>query len=128
MNVLACLPKARITAKPAVASEQLCKQTAARRWLISCHVIATTDTHATMEELLDAVFSVRSVPRLYDEDWLKFENSGARERERERESEAERQLRVASVRSEKLVAEAGDSSGTQKKGNIHRWKQLSRNG
>jgi hypothetical protein len=25
---------------------------------------------------------------------------------------------------EKLVAEAGDSSGTQRKGNVHRWKTL----
>jgi hypothetical protein len=30
------------------------------------------------------------------------------------------QLRVAVVRSEKLVAEAADSSGTQRKGNVHR--------
>jgi hypothetical protein len=34
------------------------------------------------------------------------------------------QLRVAVVRSEKLVAEARDSSGTQRKGNVHRWKPL----
>jgi hypothetical protein len=38
------------------------------------------------------------------------------------------QLRVAVVRSEKLVAEAGDSSGIQRKGNVRRWKQLSSNG
>jgi hypothetical protein len=30
-------------------------------------------------------------------------------------------LRVAVVRSEKLVAETGGSSGTQRKGNVHRW-------
>jgi hypothetical protein len=30
--------------------------------------MATTDTHATMKELLEAVFSVQSVPRLYNED------------------------------------------------------------
>jgi hypothetical protein len=28
----------------------------------------------------------------------------------------------------KLVAEAGDSSGTQRKGNVRRWKPLPRNG
>jgi hypothetical protein len=31
-------------------------------------VIATTDTHTTIEELLEAVFSVQSVPRLYNKD------------------------------------------------------------
>jgi hypothetical protein len=29
------------------------------------HLSAATDTHATIEELLDTVFSMRSVPRLY---------------------------------------------------------------
>jgi hypothetical protein len=29
---------------------------------------------------------------------------------------------------EKLVAEAGDSSGTQRKGNVRRWKPLPSNG
>jgi hypothetical protein len=32
--------------------------------------MAERDTHATIEELLEAVFSVRSVPRLYNEDQL----------------------------------------------------------
>jgi hypothetical protein len=32
------------------------------------------------------------------------------------------------VRSEKLVAEAGDSSGTHRKGNVRRWKPLPSNG
>jgi hypothetical protein len=67
----------------------------ARRWLSSCHVIAATDMQAT-EELLEAVFSVQSVSRAY-----------ILSRERERES-AGRLLRVAVVRSEKLVAEAGN--------------------
>jgi hypothetical protein len=40
-----------------------------RQWLRSRHVIAATDTHATIE-LWEAVFSVRSVPRLYNEDRL----------------------------------------------------------
>jgi hypothetical protein len=40
----------------------------ARQWLSSRHVIAATDTHAAIEELLEAVFSVPSVPRLYNED------------------------------------------------------------
>jgi hypothetical protein len=38
------------------------------------------------------------------------------------------QLRGAVVRSEKLVAETGDSSGTQRKGDVRRWKPLPGNG
>jgi hypothetical protein len=38
--------------------------------------------------------------------------------------QAGNQLRVAVVRSEQLVAEAGDSTGTLRKGNVHRWKLL----
>jgi hypothetical protein len=38
------------------------------------------------------------------------------------------QLRDAVVRSEKLVAEAGDSSGVQKKVNVRFWKPLPSNG
>jgi hypothetical protein len=41
--------------------------------------------------------------------------------------QAGRQLRVAVLRSEKLVAEARDSSGTQRKGNACRWKPLPSN-
>jgi hypothetical protein len=33
-------------------------------------VIASTVAHATREELLEAMFSVRSVPRLYNEEQL----------------------------------------------------------
>jgi hypothetical protein len=36
-------------------------------------------------------------------------------------------LRVAVVKSEKLVAEAGDSTGTQRKGNVRFWKPLPSN-
>jgi hypothetical protein len=36
---------------------------------------ATTDTHATVEELLEAAFSMRSVPRLCNECQLQLENS-----------------------------------------------------
>jgi hypothetical protein len=45
----------------------------ARQWLSSRHVIAATDTHATIVEILDAVFSVRSVPRFYKEDQLELQ-------------------------------------------------------
>jgi hypothetical protein len=38
------------------------------------------------------------------------------------------QMRVAVVRSEKLLAEAGESSGTQRKGNVRNWKPLPSNG
>jgi hypothetical protein len=42
----------------------------ARQWLSSRHEIATINTHAAIEELLEAVFSVRSTPRIYSEDQL----------------------------------------------------------
>jgi hypothetical protein len=37
-------------------------------------------------------------------------------------------MRVAVVRSEKLVAKAGDCTGTQRKRNIRNWKPLPGNG
>jgi hypothetical protein len=37
-------------------------------------------------------------------------------------------LRAAVVRSEKLVSEARESSGTQRKGNVRLWKKLPSNG
>jgi hypothetical protein len=42
----------------------------ARQWLSSCHVTAITDMQATTEEVLEAVFSVRSLLRQYNEDRL----------------------------------------------------------
>jgi hypothetical protein len=42
----------------------------ARQRLSSRHVVAAVDTYATTEELLETVFSVRSVPGLYNEDQL----------------------------------------------------------
>jgi hypothetical protein len=39
-----------------------------------------------------------------------------------------RKLGVPHVGSKKIVAEAGDSSGTQRKGNVRRWKPLPSNG
>jgi hypothetical protein len=98
--------------------------------------LTTTDMHATLEELLEAVFSARSVPRLYkyNEDQLSLLTSSETAVSRvggwcemasvsqsvsqsvlvESESGVDRrsagsQLRVA-------VAEAGDSSGTPRKG------------
>jgi hypothetical protein len=64
-------------------------------------VIDETDTHAIIEELLEAVFSVRSVPRLYNEDQLPLPSQS-------------REILQADcqLRSEKLIAEAGDSPGT----------------
>jgi hypothetical protein len=38
-------------------------------------MMATADTHATIVELLQAVFSVWSMPRLYDEDQLPLQES-----------------------------------------------------
>jgi hypothetical protein len=53
--------KARIVkpAGTAVARELLCKHT-------RCQTMAATDTHATIEERLEAVFSERSMPRSQD--------------------------------------------------------------
>jgi hypothetical protein len=76
--------------------------------------MGTIDTHTTIEELLVAVFSVRAVPRLFNENQLQLRVS------RERETVG----RESVVRSEKPVAEAGDISGTQRKGNVLRWKPL----
>jgi hypothetical protein len=61
--------KARIVkpAETAAARERLRKRVA-RQWLGSRHVMAATDAHATKEEMLEAVFSVRSVPWLYNEE------------------------------------------------------------
>jgi hypothetical protein len=42
----------------------------ARQWLSSRHVMAITDMHTTVEELLEAVFSVHFMPRLYKKDQL----------------------------------------------------------
>jgi hypothetical protein len=56
--------------------------------------MAATDTHATINEMLEAVFSVQSVPRLYDEDQLPLRES----------LQADSQLTVAVVRSAKRVA------------------------
>jgi hypothetical protein len=39
----------------------------ARQWLSSRHVVAVKDKQVTIE-LLETVFSVRSVPRLFNED------------------------------------------------------------
>jgi hypothetical protein len=39
-----------------------------RQWLSCRNMLAATDTHATIEEQLESVFSVRSVLRLYEED------------------------------------------------------------
>jgi hypothetical protein len=83
---VACLLKATIF-KPeetSVARERLCKYTVTKHWLSSRHVIAATDTHATIEELLETVFSVWSVPRIYNRDQLLLRVSPSREpRERE---------------------------------------------
>jgi hypothetical protein len=54
-----CLLKARIV-KPA-------ETIVARQWLSGSHAKAATQ-HSTVGELLEAVFSVRSVPSLYNED------------------------------------------------------------
>jgi hypothetical protein len=50
-------------AETAIARERLCKQTpVARQWLGHRHMIAATSQPGTMEELLEAVFSLWSAP------------------------------------------------------------------
>jgi hypothetical protein len=82
--------------------------------------MATTDPRVTIE-LLEAVFSVLSVLRRNNCYQLPLPVSTDCAAEC---LQAGRQLRVAVVRCEKLVAEAGDSLGTQRKGNIHSWMPL----
>jgi hypothetical protein len=43
------------------------KKPIVRRWLSSRHIIAVRDIHATIEDLLEAVFSVRFVPGKFRE-------------------------------------------------------------
>jgi hypothetical protein len=69
------------------------------------------------------VFSVRYVPRYYKED---NEESVIRVSEL-LVGVLVRELLQFSL-CEKLVAEAGDRSGTQRKGNVRSWKSLSSNG
>jgi hypothetical protein len=95
--IVACLLKTRT-----VKSEEIA---VARERLSSRHVKS-----ATVEELLEAVFSVRSMPRLHNEEQLPSRVS----------VQADSQLTAA-------VAEVGDSSGTQRKGNFHHWKPLPSN-
>jgi hypothetical protein len=72
--------------------------------------MAATDTHAAIEELLEAVFSVRSLPRLYNKNQSESRES----------LQAVSQLRVA-------VAEVEDSSGTSRKRNVCCWQPLPNN-
>jgi hypothetical protein len=74
LNIGAFPPKVRIVkpAETAVARKRLCKHA---RWLSSRHVMGTKDTHAAIEQLLEEVFSVRSVPRLHNEDQRKTKPS-----------------------------------------------------
>jgi hypothetical protein len=58
-DIITCLLKVRIV-KPA-------ETAVARQWLSERYVTADALTYATIEELLEAVFSVRSAPSLYNE-------------------------------------------------------------
>jgi hypothetical protein len=61
-------------AQMAVAGEQLCKQMpVARQWLGDHHVVAAKVAHATTAELFEAVFSVQSMPRLYNMGQLPYQ-------------------------------------------------------
>jgi hypothetical protein len=69
---MACLLKVRILSqqRETLAGNGSANTPVARQWLISRQVMAATDTHATREELLEAVFYVWSVPIQYNEDQL----------------------------------------------------------
>jgi hypothetical protein len=45
------------------------------QWLSSHRLTTATDTHATIEELFEAMFSVRSVPSTYNEDQMPLRKS-----------------------------------------------------
>jgi uncharacterized protein (DUF3084 family) len=56
---------------------------------------------------------------------VRSEKREARSEKREARSEKrEARSEKREARSEKLIAKGGDSSGTQRKGNIRRWKPL----
>jgi hypothetical protein len=90
--------------------------------------MAATDMHATIGELLEAAFSVRSVPRLYNEDQLPFVVSPGRVRVESLERNGDRRVESESLQSVSqlrvAVAEVEDSSRTQRKRNVHCWKPL----
>jgi hypothetical protein len=56
------------------------KETTVARKRLGKRASAATDTHATTEELLETVFSMRSVPRLYT--WGGQESRGTRNQKR----------------------------------------------
>jgi hypothetical protein len=70
--IVACLLTSGIVkpAETAIDRKWLADTPIGRQWLSSRHVMAATDTHAAIEELLEAVFSVESVLMLYNEDHL----------------------------------------------------------
>jgi hypothetical protein len=69
--IVACLLKTRIV-KPTettVTRERLSKNKhVAKQWFSTRHEIAATGTHATIEKMLQEVFSVRFVPRLHNKE------------------------------------------------------------
>jgi hypothetical protein len=69
----------------------------ARERLRSRHVLAPTDTHVTTEELLEEVFSVRSLPRLYNEGQLPLAVSPSPSRESVDSLQADSQLTVVEI-------------------------------
>jgi hypothetical protein len=64
--IVVSLLKTRIvkSAETSVARKRPCKHS-------RCYAMAATDTHATIQEMLEAVLSARSVQRLYNEDQLR---------------------------------------------------------
>jgi hypothetical protein len=95
------------------------------QWLSSHHVKAITDTHWTTEGLLEVVFSVQSMSRLHNKDQLPLPVSPSTVRVQSPEKSLETVCRqTVSWELQKLVADRGDSLGTQRMGNVRRWKPL----
>jgi hypothetical protein len=111
----------------------------ARQWFNRCHVMAATDTHATIsgrhpqgawrqDELIGGkppVVNYLWLSRLEENKnlghgfWWDLEPRTIVLPKTSSQQQAVSQLRAADVWSEKLVAEGGDNSGTQRKGNVH---------
>jgi hypothetical protein len=76
-NIVTCVLKA-IIVKPAeklLLGNGSADTPVASQWLSRRHVMAAAHMYATMEELLEVVFSVQSLPSLYNEDQLSLRMS-----------------------------------------------------
>lgn len=81
-----------------------------------------------MRRAVVTVFSMRSVPRLCDKNHLQLPLSLSASREYREQSEVSVGRRAGGhLNLQVLLADAGNSSGIQRKGNVRHWKPLSGN-